>query len=281
RRIASRMPEFAGHCEHRFTRMERMLRPEAWDATLHGVDCVVNCVGILRQRGRETYRRVHHQGPAALAQACRQRAIRLIHVSALGLQANARSRFLRSKVAGENALRVSGADWRIVRPSLLDGEGGYGAKWLRWIAHWPIHAVPADARGSIAAMDVGELGEALARLATVPNADYPNDAARIFELGGPDRRTLAETIAAIRRIHTDVSARCVHVPAWIARIASHVCDVLHLTPFSFGHWELLREDNCPQPNRLAELLDREPVAVGRPKDLVSPTAKGYPVAART
>ena len=31
---------------------------------------------------------------------------------------------LRSKLDGENALRASGADWRIVRPSLLDGDGG-------------------------------------------------------------------------------------------------------------------------------------------------------------
>ncbi len=280
RRIASRMPALADHCENRFTRMERMQEPDAWNATLHGVDCVVNCVGILRQRGHETYERVHHQGPTALAEACRQRGIRLILVSALGLRAGARSRFLRSKVAGENALRCSGADWRIVRPSLLDGEGGYGAKWLRRVARWPIHALPVAANGKIAALDVGELGEALAQLATASDACYPDDAARIFELGGPDRRTLADYIGAIRRVHTDVPARCVRIPAWVTRLASHVFDLLHITPFSFGHWELLREDNCPQPNRLAELLGREPVAVGRPKGLASPTATGHPVAAR-
>jgi hypothetical protein len=30
----------------------------------------VNCVGILRERGHETYERVHHLAPAALAAAC-------------------------------------------------------------------------------------------------------------------------------------------------------------------------------------------------------------------
>src|SRR4029079_9648837 len=106
--------------------------------------------------------RVHRLAPAALAEACRLRGLRLVHVSALGLQADARSRFLRSKLAAELALKASGADWRIVRPSLLDGEGGYGAKWLRFLSRFPIHALPADAKGKIAALDVRDLGEALA-----------------------------------------------------------------------------------------------------------------------
>lgn len=264
RRIANRIPELAAQCENRFTRLERMLEPNLWVETLQGVDCVVNCVGILRQRGHETYRRVHHLAPATLAHACGLAGIRLIHVSALGLRKNARSRFLRSKVAGEHAVRESGADWAIVRPSLLDGEGGYGAKWLRRIALWPIHALPADAYGKIAAMDVGELGEALARLALAPSPIGMNADARIFELGGPERCTLGDYLAAIRRNHTDNPARCLRIPGWFARAASHLFDLLHITPFSFGHWELLRVNNCPQPNRLAELLGREPAAVGLP-----------------
>ncbi len=261
RLVADRIPQLAEQCENRLTRFERLLEPQAWLGLLDGIDCVVNCVGILRQRGRETYRRVHHLAPAALAEACRRRGIRLIHVSALGLHADARSRFLRSKHDGENALRASGADWCIVRPSLLDGDGGYGAKWLRRVAHWPIHALPADANGMIAALDVGELGEALAALA-LKSWSADSDDARVFELGGPARYTLAEYVAAIRRRHTDALARCVRVPSTMARFASHLCDLLHATPFSFGHWELLHRDNCPQHNRLAELLGRAPRAVG-------------------
>ena len=44
------------------------------------------------------------------------------------------------------------------------------------------------------------------------------------------------------------------LPATAARIASHACDALHVTPFSFGHLELLRRDNVPSPNLLPQLL---------------------------
>ena len=40
--------------------------------------------------------------------------------------------------------------------------------------------------------------------------------------------------------------------------------LLHLTPFSFGHWELLRRDNLPSRNALPELLGRAPHPVVPP-----------------
>lgn len=262
-RIERVIPDLAGRCEHRQARLERLTDPRDWTALLAGVDVVLNCVGILRQRGRETYERVHHLAPAALAQACADARVRLVHVSALGLHADARSRFLRSKLDGENALRASAADWRIVRPSLLDGDGGYGAKWLRRIALWPVHALPADAVGRIAALHVEDLGEALATLALAPTKAGAGEEDRIVELGGSERWTLAGYVAAIRRRTTDRPARTLRVPGLLARLGSHLCDLLHVTPFSFGHWELLRRDNCPAANALPALLDRAPRALGR------------------
>jgi NADH dehydrogenase len=257
------LPASALRCPRRTAHFEQLTTPEDWTDLLNGVDVVINCVGILRQRGQETYDRVHRLAPAALAEACRRKNLRLIHVSALGLQSKARSRFLRSKLAGEQVIRASGGDWHIVRPSLLDGDGGYGAKWLRAVARWPVHALPADAVGKIAALDVSDLGEALATIALRPRGRDPETDSREFELGGNDLRTLAEYVAALRRLRTSQPALQLRVPGWIARAASHLFDLLHWSPFSFGHWELLRRDNCPSANRLPELLGRAPRQVGR------------------
>jgi NADH dehydrogenase len=265
-RIDALLPANAQRCPRRTARFENLTTAEDWQALLSGIDVVINCVGILRQRGRETYDRIHRLAPAALAEACRRNNLRLIHVSALGLQPDARSRFLRSKHAGEQALKNSGADWRIVRPSLLDGEGGYGARWLRFLARLPIHVLPADASGKIAALDVRDLGEALAAIALRPNIVGDDERLREFELGGIESRTLTDYVAAIRCLHTPRQARLLRVPGLIARIGSHVCDLLHWSPFSFGHWELLRRDNCPSINRLPELLGRAPRRVGANRD---------------
>jgi NADH dehydrogenase len=53
----------------------------------------------------------------------------------------------------------------------------------------------------------------------------------------------------------------VPVPGLLARLVSHICDLAHFSPFSFGHLELLRRDNVPCPNALPRLLGREPLAV--------------------
>lgn len=239
-------------------RFEQLLQPDAWAALLKDVDVVVNCVGILRQRPNESYDHVHHRAPAALALACAAAGIRFIHTSALGLHEGAKSRFLSSKLLGERAIAASGSDYAVVRPSLLDGEGGFGARWLRGLSRSPVHAIPRAARGGIAAMTAVDLGLAFAALAALPSLA----AHREVELGGTRRYGYAEYLRALRADYTHTFALQLPLPNWMARVGSHVCDVLHFSPFSYGHWILLQRDNIPRPNRLPELLGREPHAIG-------------------
>jgi len=261
KRAAERLPRNAQRCERRRVRFERMTSADAWDPLLEGIDVVVNCVGILRRRGGETYDRVHHLAPAALAEACARRGIaRFVHVSALGLDAGARSGFIRSKLDGEHALRAARGVVSIVRPSLLDGDGGFGARWIRRVAQWPVHLIPGDATGRIAALDVRDAGMAIAVLCESADTQQWRD----VELGGSDQWPLADYLAAKRAAAGLPPAWRVPVPAWCARIASHACDLLHVSPFSFGHLELLRRDNVPRPNRLSALLGHAPAAVSQP-----------------
>ncbi len=250
-RATARLPECARECERRRLRFERATDPDAWKSAIAGIDAVVNCVGILRPRGPETYDRIHHLAPAALAAACARRHVRrLIHVSALGLREEARSGFIRSKLDGERAIIASDAAWTIVRPSLLDGEGGFGARWIRGFARAPVHFVPADAIGRIAMLDVRDAAAAIVALCVDDASAYPRE----VEIGGGEARTMAEILAAERAATGRTPARCIRLPALLARAASHVCDALHFSPFSFGHFELLRHDNVPRPNLLPVLL---------------------------
>ena len=68
------------------------------------------------------------------------------------------------------------------------------------------------------------------------------------------------------------------MPAIVVRAISHLCDLLHVTPLSYGHYELLKFDNLPAKNDLVEddlhaLLKREPSPLG-PRILeLDPTLK--------
>lgn len=276
KRARRTLPPALAHCPLVGVRLEWLITPHEWCRLLRDVDVVVNAVGILRERGRwETYERMHCEAPAALAAACAKLSLRLVHVSALGLDELAQSRFLVSKLAGERAVAASGADYSLVRPALLDGEGGYGAMWLRRVARWPLHFVPSDARGRLSVLDVRDLGEAIAVLCE----ERRNPRWREVELGGATEVTMRELLAALRARTEDKPAVCIRVPRFLAQLASHLCDLAHFTPFSFGHLELMRKDNVPHANLLPRLIGRESTPlrlVGREREVLDPA----PVALR-
>jgi uncharacterized protein YbjT (DUF2867 family) len=252
-RHASRYP----YASFRQVRFEQLLQPDDWSALLTDVDVVLNCVGILRQRPTESYDDVHHRAPAALALACARSGIRFIHTSALSLHEGAKSRFLSSKLLGERAIAGSGADYCIVRPSLLDGVGGFGARWLRGLSRSPVQFIPRAARGRIAAMTCADLGIAFSALAALPTLG----AHREVELGGTHHYRYDEYLRALRSDYTASKALQIPTPNWMARLGAHACDIFHFSPFSYGHWILLQRDNIPAPNRLPELLGRAPCPV--------------------
>lgn len=238
-------------------------------------DVIINTVGILRERFGETYDEVHHRFVERLAVICAERNIRLVHVSALGLDNPVRSRFLLSKKLGEEAIKRSNADWFIVRPSLIDGEGGYGAKWFRRLARWPVHLAPNNARGILRPIHVLDLAAAISTIALADNRvnDSREYDLREYDLGGADELDIFAYLALLKGRKPRFTCR---ISSLLVRGASHLCDLLHITPLSFGHYELLKFDNRPTVNRLTELLDGPARSLGErfdaPRNHLWPTA---------
>jgi hypothetical protein len=91
------------------------------------------------------------------------------------------------------------------------------------------------------------------------------------ELGGIASWTMAEYLKALRP-ESFPPAKVVPVPNWLARAVSHLCDLVHFSPFSFGHFELLQHDNVPRHNLLPMLLGHSPT----PIDALT-TKSGFPI----
>ena len=239
--------------------LHRLLRAEDWHDHVRPFAVVVNCAGILRERWGESYEAVYRDAPIAIASACAAQGKRFIHVTALGLTASASSGFITAKLAGEQGVADIAGEMCIVRPSLLDGVDGFGSRWLRRVAQWPVHFIPADAMGSLAPLDVDDLGAAIAGLCACPRRELPAS----VELGGETRSDIAQYLRALRR--KPRAAITVRVPAWMVRVCAHLLDVVHLTPLSWGHVELMRRDNAPRPGDAGALrrwIGRAPVTAG-------------------
>ncbi len=94
---------------------------------LENADAVVNLVGVLHSKPAKPwgpeFDAAHVKLPARIARCMNRRKIRrLIHISALGAADHAPSMYLRSKAAGEAALRANqNIDLTILRPSVVFG----------------------------------------------------------------------------------------------------------------------------------------------------------------
>ncbi|HNY47880.1 MAG TPA: NAD-dependent epimerase/dehydratase family protein, partial [Casimicrobium sp.] len=210
-----------GLVSEREIRLHKRISADDWSAETAEFDVIVNCAGILRARWGESFDAVYRQAPVAIATACAKHNTRFIHVTALGLHAAASSGFITAKLAGEIGVAAANPAACIVRPSLLDGKDGFGARWLRRVAQWPVHFVPSDALGRLAPLDVGELGEVIATLCACDASALPAS----VEFGGAQSFAMAEYLQALRR--KPQPALRVTVPAWLVRCFAHLFDAFH------------------------------------------------------
>ena len=104
--------------------------PASLAVLMTGVDAVVNLVGVLHSRSGSPYgpdfARAHVALPERIVTAAREaRVQRIVHISALGAAVDGPSEYLRSKAAGEAAIRAAAPEvgWTILRPSVIFGPG--------------------------------------------------------------------------------------------------------------------------------------------------------------
>src|SRR5215467_9604980 len=91
---------------------------------MQGCDAVIHLVGIIVEKGKNTFEAVHHVGTRNVVEAAKGSGIqRLVHMSALGARADGVAAYQTSKWKGEEEVRKSGIPYYILRPSLIFGPG--------------------------------------------------------------------------------------------------------------------------------------------------------------
>jgi NADH dehydrogenase len=163
------------------------------DATLRrlveGSDAVVQLIAILHGRPAD-FQRVHVDLPGRLGAMCARAGVRrLVHVSALGVSRDAPSHYLRSKLAGEEAVRMSVREAVLLRPSIVFGELD---RFLNLFATLQAFAPFVPLAGAEARMQpvwVEDLAEAIIRC-----LDDAGSAGRTYECAGPRVYTLRQLV---------------------------------------------------------------------------------------
>jgi uncharacterized protein YbjT (DUF2867 family) len=191
---------------------------------LSGCDAVVNLVAVLHGSER-TFEQVHQLLPQRLARACKAVGIRrVLHVSALGAAPDAPSRYLRSKAAGEAALRDAGLDLTLLRPSVMFGaDDRFLNLFARLQAVFPVMPLAA-AEARFQPVWVEDVAEAIVRC-----LQSSTTIGQTIECTGPDVFTLAELVRLAGR-WSGHERPVLPLPAPLARLQALAMECLPGTP---------------------------------------------------
>jgi uncharacterized protein YbjT (DUF2867 family) len=214
RGIRRRQGSRAAGVDHVYVDFARDTHLSDWPVRLLGIDAVVNAVGIFAEHGPQDFRRIHTQTPRALFAACREAGIgRVVQVSALGADEHARSRFHRSKRAGDAALRAMVPAGTVLQPSLVFGADGASSRLLMLLAWSPVAVLPGGGRQRVQPIHVDDLAAVVVRL-------LESDARpAVLAAVGPQALSLARYLALLRHALGGGRLRVLGVrTAWLMRV---------------------------------------------------------------
>ena len=163
---------------------------------LVGADAVVHLVAILHG-SQADFEQVHVQLPRQLAAACGAAGVkRVVHVSALGVAADAPSAYLRSKAAGEAAWRAAarqhGFGLTVLRPSVIFGaEDRFTNLFAALQRLFPVLPL-AGAAARFQPVWVGDVAQAVVQALAAPQPPGP-----VIECAGPEVLTLQQIVQQV------------------------------------------------------------------------------------
>ena len=198
-RVAVRRPELAGHLQPlgkvgQIHAVQANLRyPASVTAAMRDSHVAINLVGILTEAGAQTFDAVQASGAGAVAKAAAAIGARVVHVSAIGADANSLSRYGRAKAVGETAVLAAVPSATILRPSVVFGpEDQFTNRFAALARMSPVLPLIGGGLTRLQPVYVGDVATAVADA-----VDGKTRAGAIYELGGPEVLSLREIIEII------------------------------------------------------------------------------------
>ena len=205
-------------------------------AVIRGADAVVNCVGILNRSGRNTFDSVQAEGAGRIARiAAAEGVATMVHLSAIGADAQSDSDYARTKAEGEAAVLAAFPQAVILRPSIIFGtEDGFFNRFAGMTRMGPVLPVvgaqtrfqPVYVDDVAAAAVKGVLGTA---------------APGVYELGGPEvdsfRGLMGRMLKVIQRRRA-----VVNVPFFVANIMGFAFDAVQAVTLGLIENKMITRD---------------------------------------
>lgn len=227
-----------------------------------GCEAVVHLVGIIEERPRKgiTFERIHVEGTRNMLQAAKSNGIRrYVHMSAIAASPDGPAKYQRTKWAAEEAVRASGLDWTILRPTVVAGPGNEVIRMLAGVLKWaPVFPIFGSGAYEMQPVPIETVAEAFARA-----LELPQTIGRAYSVAGRDRVTYKQMVQAIASV-LGRRPLLVHIPEGLIRAVVPVAQ--HLPGFPITREQLvmlLDSKECDERPFLQDFgLEPEPFRQG-------------------
>lgn len=202
-------------------------------------DAVINLIGILYKKGRDTFQTVHVETAARIARLAKQGgAQHLLHMSSLGADGESLSSYARSKAAGERAVRTFFPDAVIIRPSIVFGPGDNFFNMFAKLARIsPVLPLIGGGATRFQPVYVGDVAKAMSEVLQRPEAR-----GMAYDLAGPQTYSFRELLELM--LHITGQRRClVGIPWPLAKIQAAIMEHMPHPMLTRDQVELLKTDN--------------------------------------
>ena len=231
---------------------------------LEGAEAAVNLVGILVERGAQSFQGTQALGARNIATLAAEAGVRrFVYMSSIGADAESRSNYARTKAEAEQATLEAIPTATILRPSIIFGsEDGFFTRFAEMARMTPVLPLIG---GSTKFQPVygGDVAQALANALETPEAQ-----GKTYELGGPRIYTMKALLEYITH-EIDRPRMLLPIPLTIASPLGYTIGALSRLNPLFGppltgdQVQMLRRDNVASAKLpgLAELGVANPETV--------------------
>lgn len=185
-------------------------------AAMQGADAVVNCVGILFEQGRNQFDPVQAEGAGRIARIASDMGItKMVHLSAIGADAQSDSLYQRSKSEGEALVTQHFPTAVILRPSVIFGMEDQFFNRFAGMARFSPFLPVVGADTAFQPVYVDDVAAAAQK--AIEGAVAPG----IYELGGPEAATFR---SLMERMLTEIHRKriIVNIPFGVANLMAGV-----------------------------------------------------------
>ena len=201
-------------------------------------DICINLIGILYEKKRSSFKKIHTLFPSLLAKLCKQNNLKhFIHLSALGINESTESKYSQSKLDGEKEILKNFSLSTILRPSVVYSvDDNFTTNFMTLLNRLPVFPLYYNGQTKFMPIHSSDLVD------IIYNIISKNIYSQIIECVGNETLTLKEIIEKLLNL-IDKRRILLPVPLFFGKLSAKFFQLFPKPLLTEDQLKLLKYDN--------------------------------------